>query len=752
MTASNRRVFFGMPARSALTTTSFTTSLSGRNAFCLFHALTCLICAASRTPTATRPAHFQIPSFDYSSFIDHASVDTPAALRRALSSNGILAVTNIPRFAEARRDALPHLDACANRSSDSHTVNFEDGTSRRTLATVAFGNGTLTPLFNTAERNACSDTLVRRVQDFRAIVSETAALFARRVDEVYGERYPSASQESFMYNFEHTRSYDSLADIIVSGEHLDHFHAYRKNIKNVNAVDERPAIDFHSDQGLFIAFTPGMLVRRRESDGSIRATKKSAGEFWIRLQNETAAIVDFENDGDVLVFMLGDGVEQHINPRLNGNGPLPRATPHAMVMPEHSENEWRAWYGRMFLPPGQALSGRHGVTFDRLREILISDVRENHGVGSGLGCSRHLQETDTQCERDQVYCWMRCMDYTETENPETCAEKTDQDGSVLNLQVQCANNFDQVYRPGIDRHGAFRPMCTNSSANISGAPRIEDSEWARSAPEFASKCENWEDFLGLNRYENSIQLLEDNEEGYGSLFFTYTVMSDGRRVEMKMSYKGIAGYLSFGNTNHGGKHNGMNGASVVMGIYDPDKNIDDVLIPGVGLFVGTSVAEYIIDPDESGFEYWKQPIIPGNMTEGRMDVHAGCFTSTTVMLDGAIAGDAFNMSATNSLIWAIQDQDFYKGYHGRMHRGFMCLDFSRVMGHMDYVAAESEDDMPEYLRDCAYGARDLDRADTSDYEISGDDVGDDAKSGSSDADVRLHLGALLFLAFAWFVF
>ena len=61
--------------------------------------------------------------------------------------------------------------------------------------------------------------------------------------------------------------------------------------------------------------------------------------------------------------MLGDGVEQYFNPKYDG--PPLRATPHAMTMPEHEQGQARAWYGRMFLPPDEALNERQGVSFGR---------------------------------------------------------------------------------------------------------------------------------------------------------------------------------------------------------------------------------------------------------------------------------------------------------------------------------------------------------------------------------------------------
>ena len=74
-----------------------------------------------------------------------------------------------------------------------------------------------------------------------------------------------------------------------------------------------------------------------------------------------------------LIVMLGDGWHQWINPGLRS--PL-RPAPHAMTMPRlaaaaaadaAAPQPLRLWYGRMFLPPLDALLPPHGISFERVR-------------------------------------------------------------------------------------------------------------------------------------------------------------------------------------------------------------------------------------------------------------------------------------------------------------------------------------------------------------------------------------------------
>ena len=69
-----------------------------------------------------------------------------------------------------------------------------------------------------------------------------------------------------------------------------------------------------------------------------------------------------------------------------------------------------------------------------------------------------------ECADNQMFCWMRCMDFTETVSPEACAE---QDG----LRVQCASQRDQIWRHE-DSHGDYRPTCTNSTQHVTPTPTI----------------------------------------------------------------------------------------------------------------------------------------------------------------------------------------------------------------------------------------------------------------------------------------
>ena len=191
--------------------------------------------------------------------------------------------------------------------------------------------------------------------------------------------------------------YDSIGQVVHHGEQLEHFHSYQRGVEPLGTR----TIELHTDQGLFIAFTPAMLLA---ADGLMRVDEES---FVVRMSDGTESRVSFAADS--LVFMIGDAVSRIINPHLSSSPPL-RPTPHAVAL---SSRDTRLWYGRMFLPPPLAVSEQHGVTFARLREIAVQhstkELRRRRGEAEDsvvdLGCSsnRYARRVgSSSCATNQV--------------------------------------------------------------------------------------------------------------------------------------------------------------------------------------------------------------------------------------------------------------------------------------------------------------------------------------------------------------
>ena len=440
-------------------------------------------------------------------------------------------------------------------------------------------------------------------------------------------------------------------EVVESGEHLEHFHSYQRTSSDTT----ENTIDFHVDQGLFIAFTPALLVSTQDDiDDSNKEDLTVSDGFYIELQDGSRATVKFDANDD-LVFMLGDGVNQFINPRLSKDSVMLRATPHALTMPYHGANEARVWYGRMVLPPSDAVHPEHGITFDEIRQGLM-EGRDASQLD--LGCSTNMAARKlqvTECTGNSIYCWSQCMNATEySVSNEICAAQ--------GLDMKCINPRNQLY---VEGHGDYYPACINASA----AANATDYPPLGNAPRNENECTlaAYQKFASNTMYENQVVVGED--AGTFSWTFVDGVL-DGR-----LAFNGLFGWLAFGlsNTNTTGTINGMLGASIIMALPGGNYNAS----VGLDLSVGNNVNEYQIDPLATAFRHWSTPLTSTTRSASTkkyaVEVN-DCFTAITFKTDN-INHIKFNATGRDELLWAADGEDYFAGYHGANRRRF-AIDWS----------------------------------------------------------------------------
>ena len=241
-------------------------------------------------------------------------------------SSGIVSLTNLPEnFSSIKKEVMSHLHSClleqqkqqvGDVSPSVAEESFPDGTVRRTLATATTSEeGPLRLKLDGTDSATSSSTscvsFEKNLNHFRAIANKATVTFAEALSR---EMEPHLSKPLLNKRGDSTSSYDTIKDLVVNGEQLEHFHSYQK-IKNIGEEydDDDEAkmvtIDLHADQGFFIAFTPGMMVSNGGND-DVAATA-STGFYIVEEDADTVPVhVDFDVDTDDLVFMLGDGVNQ----------------------------------------------------------------------------------------------------------------------------------------------------------------------------------------------------------------------------------------------------------------------------------------------------------------------------------------------------------------------------------------------------------------------------------------------------------
>ena len=593
---------------------------------------------------------------------DYFAEDVHDSFIDALKTFGIVSITNVPGLKAMKEGTLSwDLHHCAKESEAAKAHQFPDGTVRHTLATHTLTGGYQHKFDHKTDSPSCK-TFSAASDTFRKAVNGVTDAFAARLSsilKIQDKATPLLSTEA------HYPFY-TFADVVDNGEHLEHFHSYQHVVSQ--ARKRQDTIDLHIDQGLFLVFTPGRMVNRN-GDSALTTG------FFIELQDGSLAVVDFDNEDD-LVILLGDGVNQYVNPRL-ATGETLRAAPHALALPEHSDDKARVWYGRMVLPPATAIHPEHGRTFEDLRTALVeasitSDGNrdpKNKKEELSIGCSSSMvarQLESVSCQGDTMMCWHRCMNLTEAGvSEDSCAES--------GLSVRCINPRGQLWD---NTHGDFFPGCASNDTKVAtpypplpNAPR-DDSECTDAAfAEFVKST--------TTGYENSFDL------GKGGVFM-WTATNG--QVDGRLAYNGLFGWLAFGFANVGGDKNGMHGANILMAI--PGGNYSAVT--GFDLSINASVQEYEISDNsqQSSFRFWDTS--SDEIVAARHGGHemvssieeTDCFTSFSFSTE-AINGVSFNVNGVDELIWGANANDTFAGYHSS--RGRFSIDWSTSEAKL-YVA------------------------------------------------------------------
>eukprot|EP00547_Thalassionema_nitzschioides_P017819 CAMPEP_0194234562 /NCGR_PEP_ID=MMETSP0158-20130606/2255_1 /TAXON_ID=33649 /ORGANISM="Thalassionema nitzschioides, Strain L26-B" /LENGTH=685 /DNA_ID=CAMNT_0038967785 /DNA_START=69 /DNA_END=2126 /DNA_ORIENTATION=- len=614
--------------------------------------------------------------------ISHASLfSANKPLLDSLTTDGLVSITDIPGFRQIKENTLKHLHECLLDSSSQEEeeigssvvleATLNDGTLRRTIASATIPTLGAFPFPKNDSSPNCK-AFQEKLQEFRSTIDKVTLVFANQL----GSELDHSLKLPLMSTKDGEYSFHGVADIVGNGEHLEHFHSYEKLEK-----DHEDTIELHTDQGLFIAFTPSLYHNK---DDRLSLSK---GDFYIETAQGDTAMVEFSLDDD-LVFMLGDGVNQYINPKFRSEDPSRklRATPHYVTL-DDKEDAVRVWFGRMVLPPSDAYSVKDDKTYGEIRRLL-SDNKQT--APNGLGCSSIHQraldaapqgdEADGGCPEGKFQCWFRCMDIPAGEpSIESCTDENDPD-----LSMKCINPRGQVSWDGM-KHGDYYPKCTNSTAEITDVPSLP-SEEPFNYPQDEDVCTDgaWSEYLtdAEDEFDFVHDLTTTDGDTAAKFFWSVVDNDDGSNksfIKGRLSFNGLFGWIAFGfaNTADGAKKNGMNGAQVLMAT--PGSPLDYSPVTGFDLSKGEEgfrVAEYVIDHSDSAFRHWQDPVGPISISAKSasnvnlapsVDTSHECFTSLDFYQD-RIHETEFNTSGMNTMLWAANGEDSFAGYHGRGNR------------------------------------------------------------------------------------
>ena len=635
-----------------------------------------LFALASLSPTAS----LTIPSVAHAA-LKSGDDQALASMRTALSDVGMIALTGIPGYAALRNQVLADSAKCASWEQE-HT--FDDQTTRRTMASRTIpGPGGAQP-FKTSATAECAE-FTAAVEPFRTTVDEAVRLFGARLGGLLHVRSPLlTTREGFPF--------PSFFDVVDNGEHLEHIHAYSRPRDHPAKEEAGATLEMHTDQGLFIAFTPALLL----SDNARAVDAPDASSFHIKLRSGEVVPVAFDRDS--LVFMLGQGVQQVVKPQLlpGGVSPgapafIPRPTPHALSVA--ISGTARMWYGRMVLPPSDATVSGKALTFGEMRDAMNSEAASGSQstAAIAIGCSgseaadtrlhalnrRVLSEPAACNDGAGLQCWHRCMSLEEGDALGTPADNC----AAQNLQLQCVNSRDQLSSGG---HGDYFPSCTNTTTEevpypepyppLTMARRTQCTDVSFMAEAEAMRVEGgYAAAVNLTSMCGAVRFGPFATPGTpcvrGQLLYRMT--ADGVMHGKMVVHAGF-GWLAFGLANPGGDHNGMNGARIVMALpgsphtYSPATGLD--VLPASG-----TVDEYIINEvGGSAFRFWQAPYAQPSLVDASLEA-ADCTTSMS-FVTATIAGWPLDVTGENHFLWALNEADYFVGYHSSANRGHVTID------------------------------------------------------------------------------
>mmetsp|Transcript_37342 Transcript_37342/g.66857 ORF Transcript_37342/g.66857 Transcript_37342/m.66857 type:complete len:630 (-) Transcript_37342:75-1964(-) len=347
---------------------------------------------------SSQPRLFELPQFSLSQLKD-PSPDEVQDLRRAISDVGLFAISNAVDVPSSGA-ALQRYAACVARGIDGgalHTV-LEDGARKTTVAAVT--NGTRVESLPAEVTEACPD-FADAAKGLRASVDHAGRVYARLLDILVQGAPPRGPVPGGAGN--------SYVDAVLRAEALEHFHLFQHDGERDEAAE--PAIQLHSDMGLFIIMTAAEYVELTSGERVVGGGPQTG--FYLELASGEM-VQPVIQPGSLLV-MNGDGAEKWV--RLSkGAFTRPYSPAHEVILPE-MEGLARVWFGRMFLPPSDAVHVEDGrLTFGEYRRQTMDAFRYGHPEeASSAGCSpgrRGLVEV-TKCSAGKIYCWMSCLSVPE---------------------------------------------------------------------------------------------------------------------------------------------------------------------------------------------------------------------------------------------------------------------------------------------------------------------------------------------------
>lgn len=326
---------------------------------------------------------FELPKISY---YDLVGLNTPD-LPQLLIKFGTVQITDIPGFVSAKQAALEDAPSCLSTLNTKGKKEMEDGTIRISVAAET-KNG----LRDVEMSNKCGKK-AKMLRDLIDLVSIKLSAALDHEANLQGGMQQGKIMEP---------SYSTISDLILNGNHLEHLHVYFPSPESQKLLmPSSPTIDFHIDHGLMIAMTTGYF--RDEKN----VPSKQKNGLFLKLKNDNNnedEVFEVVADDNSLILLMGEGAEHWLTPAF---GKPFRAVPHALRLDSSSFSN-RAWFGKMFLPPSDAILPTTLKSYDEHRRLLM-EKKEDYIPLVCRDSNHKTFEENHNCVDGEIYCWMQCL-------------------------------------------------------------------------------------------------------------------------------------------------------------------------------------------------------------------------------------------------------------------------------------------------------------------------------------------------------
>ena len=247
--------------------------------------------------TTTTDQSFIPTRIPYHEFRDRTNADVTALVLKEFRTVGMISITDLPgKFPQLKQDMFEQFQHCL-RDHPEHVPEFslddnDDDTTRRVTIATQTAAGHPEDIFvglpqtrGLEEEEAKDDATIpggsasfssssscQRFREhagrFRQSIQRVSEALAAQLVHAEEEDNSTTTTQTLMTDRDGTEY--TIQDLIQQGDHLEHFHAYTTTTTGIASSSAREpptttthhtatTIDWHTDQGLALLFTPGQL-------------------------------------------------------------------------------------------------------------------------------------------------------------------------------------------------------------------------------------------------------------------------------------------------------------------------------------------------------------------------------------------------------------------------------------------------------------------------------------------------------------